>query len=321
MLHIRPFVACDADYNTLAAINSQAWPGEPVSKQGLQHDDQTWDQRYLLERLIVEHKRGPIAYAQYSETPWAYQPDKYFVKIVVLPDQQRQGVGALLYDRIFALLAQRGARLLTATAREDQQHAVGFLERRGFRQAIRELESRLDLAAFDPAPFQPALERVRQSGIAIASMREMQAADPDWLHKWWQLSELIVRDIPTSEAFTPVTLEAFAQELASPNQRLDAVFVAVDTSSGEWAGLSGLCVYPEDPTTLSVGTTGVLRSYRRRGIALALKVAAITWAQRHSALVILGENEEHNPMYLLNQTLGFRYTHAWLGFEKTINAL
>jgi GNAT superfamily N-acetyltransferase len=317
-LRLRPFAFNDADYDAMVAIDQLAWPGEPLSPEALRHDDQSWEPHFFFERVLVERSSTPIAYAQASETPWSYQPNKYFLKIMVLPDEQGRGLGTWLYEHMAAKVLDRGATLLTATTREDQPQALHFLAKRGFRQTIRELESRLDVAACDLHTFAPICEQVRQSGISIMSIGELQSLYPDWRRTWWQLTWQIIPDMPTSEAFTPETLEQFAEGLQSPQIDFEAAFVAIDTATNEWVGMSSVLVYPETPETLYVGNTGVLRAYRRRQIALALKVATIAYAQRIGAEEIIGENEENNPMYQLNLKLGFRYSHAWLGFEKVL---
>lgn len=80
-LHLRPFSFSEADYDTVAAIETQVWPGEPFSKEALQYEDQEWDRTYFHERVIAEYDGQPIAYFQVSETPWAYEPHKYFLKL------------------------------------------------------------------------------------------------------------------------------------------------------------------------------------------------------------------------------------------------
>jgi ribosomal protein S18 acetylase RimI-like enzyme len=233
---------------------------------------------------------------------------------MVLPAFQGRGLGSQAYDHILTRLNQ--PRLLTATVREDQAAGVRFLEKRGFKRVIRELESRLDVSDFDRAAFAPTLNAVAQSGIAIHSIREMQTLDAAWLKKWWELRWAIIPDMPTSEVFSQETLEEFESYLTSPQISLDAAFVALDKKTGEWVGMSSVNLYPEDPSTLYVGNTGTHRSYRRRGIALALKVHTIDFAKAYGAEVIVGENEESNPMYLLNRKLGFQHSHAWLGYDK-----
>jgi GNAT superfamily N-acetyltransferase len=64
--------------------------------------------------------------------------------------------------------------------------------------------------------------------------------------------------------------------------------------------------------------TGVIRSYRRRGIATALKLRLIQFAKEYGAAVMLTANEENNPIYTLNRALGFTPQPAWIEFEKTM---
>jgi GNAT superfamily N-acetyltransferase len=317
-LALRPFRGTDEDYDALVRIDRVAWPDEPVSAESLRFDDEEWEDDQFHERVFAEVDGEPVAYAQYSETPWAYEPGKYFLKLMVRPAFQRQGIGGMLYAHVEALLLNRGARLLTATTRESLSDAVRFLTRRGFRQVIRELESRLDVHAFDRGAFEPALEAVRASGVDIVTIAALRETDPDWLRKWYDLRWQIIPDMPTSETFTPESIDDFADGLESPEIDLDAVYVAVDRVTGTWAGLSSVALLPDDPASLYVGSTGVLRTYRRRGIALALKVHTVDFARAYGAATIIGENEENNPMYRLNEKLGFRFSRAWLGFEKRV---
>jgi len=64
----------------------------------------------------------------------------------------------------------------------------------------------------------------------------------------------------------------------------------------------------------------VLRSHRRRGLATALKVHAITWAQSLGAKTIATDNEQNNPMYQLNVRLGFKAQFYWVDFMKHLKA-
>jgi GNAT superfamily N-acetyltransferase len=313
---LQPFQSMD--YDELIQLETRVWPGEPLSKEGLEYDDQTWDARYFYQRHWIEQDGRRIGIVQASQTPWAYEPDKYFIKILIDPAEQGRGYGRWAYDQVIGSLGQRGARLLTTTTRADQDRAIRFLADRGFVEVIREFESRLEVADFDPDEFADALAQVKAQKIKIQTIRALQTEDPAWLEKWYHLFWQIMDDIPTSEAFTQGTIAEFEQGLASPQIDLDAVYIAIDPQVGQWVGLSSLLRYPEDETTLYVRTTGVLRSHRRRGIALALKVHTIVYAQTIDAEQIISENMPNNPMYHLNQKLGFEYRHAWIGYERRI---
>jgi GNAT superfamily N-acetyltransferase len=75
-------------------------------------------------------------------------------------------------------------------------------------------------------------------------------------------------------------------------------------------------------TTISTGTTGVLRQYRRRGLATTLKLRAIRYALDNPAAngtipAIRTGNEENNPMLDLNKQRGFVEESAYVSFART----
>ena len=75
-----------------------------------------------------------------------------------------------------------------------------------------------------------------------------------------------------------------------------------------------------EPTKLQTDLTGVIRSHRRKGIATALKVHALTKAQTTDAESVDTDNEENNPMYPLNVKLGFKPTPGWVHMRKDMRS-
>ena len=80
-----------------------------------------------------------------------------------------------------------------------------------------------------------------------------------------------------------------------------------------WAGICAVRLYPEAEQAFNVHT-GVIRTHRRRRIALALKLAAIRYARSQGARSLSTHNDSTNgPMLALNRKLGYvpepgRYT-------------
>jgi hypothetical protein len=67
------------------------------------------------------------------------------------------------------------------------------------------------------------------------------------------------------------------------------------------------------------GLTGVLRSHRRRGIALVLKLRGIAYAQSLGRPTIKTWNEANNrAMLAINEALGFVKQPAWIDFVKVL---
>jgi len=70
---------------------------------------------------------------------------------------------------------------------------------------------------------------------------------------------------------------------------------------------------------LRTGVTGVRREYRRRNIALALKVRALEFGKSQGYRQVITENEINNQgMIAINDRLGFVKNPAWLHYLKRL---
>ena len=128
------------------------------------------------------------------------------------------------------------------------------------------------------------------------------------------------QDHPNADEGRRLPFETFSGFLDGPQFSTDAYFVAVhDGNEAErYVGISGLSINWADPTICSTEMTGVIRSYRRKGIAMALKIKAISFVKEQEGKVIYTGNEESNPMFILNQKLGFEPGPAWLSFHRQL---
>ena len=107
-----------------------------------------------------------------------------------------------------------------------------------------------------------------------------------------------------------------ADEFGTPGFLPDAWFIALD--GDRYVGMAVLFKDLGDRQRLQAGFTAVHRDYRRHGIATALKLRTIAFAQQYGAAQITTGNEEHNPMYQINLRLGFQPLPAKVAFQKEI---
>ena len=163
--------------------------------------------------------------------------------------------------------------------------------------------SLLDQTAFDPSAWQTPLP----DGVTIQSYAHLQQVRPDFARSLCELHNAIMADVPPIGVRSPLPLEEFARRfLDSADKRLGGSFAAV-ASDGALVGVSELRAAPDGSTdTLWVGLTGVRRDWRGKGVALALKLAAIRWAHEGGCKIIRTGNALDNvPILTLNERLGF----------------
>jgi GNAT superfamily N-acetyltransferase len=305
-----------ADYPAFATVHNMIYYEYPDTAEEFRFNDERRDAKCKHRRWVAEREGEIVAAAEYDQSASHYHPRKFSLGVLVHPEQQGQGIGTALFDTACAALEAFEPVALKAFTREDMERSVRFLARRGFQERLRDWESRLDVAAFDPSPYDGAVEKVLAQGIAIRTFAEL-AADPERDLKLWELHWLVEQDMPSAEAPTRTTLEHFRSRwLEDPNFLAEACFIATD--GAEYVGLSDL-VTRQGTTDLYTGTTGVVREYRRRGIALALKLRAIAWArERGYPLIKTWNNSGNRAMLSINERLGFVKQPAWVQYEKVL---
>jgi GNAT superfamily N-acetyltransferase len=311
-LVIRQFAP--ADYAALAEIWNANYPDYPTTPDELRLEDQHHEKRCQRERWVGEVDGRVVGFGGYDQPATMYHPRRFSLMMNVLPDFQRRGIGYVLYDRVVAELAQFDLLSLRAMAGEDMAGRIQFLEARGFREESRCWESLLEVSEFDSAPFADAEERIRSQGMGIRTMREMET-EPDRDRKLHKLISEVQADMPNPEPYTKLSYGAFLQRMhEDPTLLPDAFFVAVDR--GNYVGVHFLRRVPGS-RALMTGDTGVVRTHRRQGLALALKLRGIGYARAHGHPLIRTLNDSSNQSILgLNQRLGFRRSLAWVGFIK-----
>lgn len=316
-LTIRPFEG-KADYEKMEHIERDVWPDEFETAEEIMHTDKANNDHFYV-RLLAEVNGTPVGWATTGYGHYWSEPNRYTMNGSVLSSYQKQGVGSALYDALEKIWATKEVGALITWLREDDATSIRFAEKRRFVQTLRDARSELDVTTFEREKFAWALRKSAENGIKLHSLSELKAIDPDWKHKTWALRWPIRQDIPTFEPLTQLPYETWqSSQLESPTFNYDGYIVAV-APNGDYVGYSFIEMALGDPTKLYTAVTGVLRDWRRKGIATALKVRVIDFAKQYGATRIETDNEENNPMYDLNMQLGFKPLPAWLTFKKVVN--
>ncbi len=319
-LSIRDFIGSQADYAAAVDVCNAVFPEYPESVEEWKEEDEKRPAHLQRRRWLAEINGQAVGYASYGQSEWMDHPGVFTFFAAVLPERQGQGIGRALYETVMAALAPLDPRRVRARCRSDYARSMRFLAGRGFVEDMRDWESRLDVPGFDPTPFAGHIERVTASGITIATLRDLIAGDPEHRRKLYELDVSVTRDVPSPEPLTAPSPENYERRVFESHDLLpEGYFVALDGQ--RYVGLSALWKSDEEPDTLYVGLTGVRREYRRRGIALALKLRTIEYARSHGIRTLKTWNEANNrAMLSINEALGFVKQPAWVSLVKRLRS-
>jgi GNAT superfamily N-acetyltransferase len=159
----------------------------------------------------------------------------------------------------------------------------------------------LDLMSFEASVFQPYLARCDQSGLRFTTVAE--TGDVLSSHRsLYELNKTCSADIPGRGEF--YTFEQYLdQRINVPSYDPRGVILA--THDDAWIGMAATSIHPERNFALSE-MTGVLRSYRGRGVSIAMKVIAIEFVRERNLRWLRAANHRANaPAIAMNRRLGF----------------
>jgi RimJ/RimL family protein N-acetyltransferase len=196
---------------------------------------------------------------------------------------------------------------------------VNLLESRGFEETSRVLDMRLDVATADVSLVPELVQRFEAEGISISTFAEERVRDPRCVEKLYEFTTLLNQDDPARGPFVPPAYNAreALMWLEMPYVLPDAYFIA--KRGDEYVGVSDVSLFEAMPGGLTQGFTGVRREFRRRGLATALKLQGIVYAQSHGYQILQTFNKpQQQAIRALNEKLGFRVRSENLVLERCL---
>lgn len=254
-----------------------------------------------VSRRMVADEGGQVAGYSAVVRETYFPPDEYYLWVAVSPSRRGQGMGAALYRDALEFLIARGAARLCSEVREDCPAGRQFAARRGFVEDRHHYESVLDLDQFDETPHLPLLQHLQAEGVRFLCMADLPDGEES-LRRLFEVNRTTGLDIPGAEDF-PDFAEFQAMTHRGDWYRPQGQLLAVVGDT--WVGMAAVQWMPEAGEAYNL-MTGVLREYRGRGIARALKVLAIRYARSLGARRMRTNNDSANlPMIAVNRRLGY----------------
>lgn len=321
----RPFTLRDPvkpdDYPQMAAVRSASQPDWPISAEELVRRDTTRNPALFYTQVVAEQDGRIVALGGIGHDDFSHEEWRYWGGLNVHPDARGQGIGSAIYDELLRRVQARGARELRVGTSDKPQDAPGraFLERRGWTVAWERFESEINTEALELSAFDGLLQKVDSQGVQLVSLADL-ASDPERNRKLHELDWMLFQDVPLGTDLTKKELEQWVkEEIEDPQLRPQLSFVALDPAArdpltGNYVGYSTLGLSPGG--FYFIGMTGVRREYRGRGLAKALKVAAMRALHAAGGGVIRTFNDAPNQAMLrMNEGLGFRRTATMYRYE------
>jgi GNAT superfamily N-acetyltransferase len=213
--------------------------------------------------------------------------------VAVAREHRRRGIGGALYEVVEGYLRGRGA--WRARTKVDADPAgERFLRERGFERSGADIVSELVLAATD-------FGELSVRGFSVKPLARVR----DRLEDLYAICAAGEIDMPGDEPETAMTQADWKlDDFGVPDLSDDGSFVALE---GERAvSLAFLALDPSRKLAYNQ-MTATLPEFRRRGLALAVKLAAAKWALEHGFERILTENDAENAgMLAVNRRIGYR---------------
>ena len=313
-----------SDYAAVVALRNAVDPdGWPTNLERFTYHQENRNPELYHASFVLEHEGQIIGQAETGHDDFAFEEGKFDVRVQVHPDFQCQGFGRKLYAHVLEHLEPMQPKLLQAFITERLPAGKQFVEREGFTATWKRYESKLETHGFDFAPYQELENRVRASGIQIKSLAELEH-DPEANRKLWELDWTLFQDIPMGVTFTKVPFEHWVKdELESPGFLKEACLIAIDPARhddllGSFVGYT--CLIHNPAGFHVIGMTGLLREYRGRGIAKALKLGTMRYVQSHGGSEIRTANDPPNQAMLrMNMELGFERMPSNWRYQKALD--
>jgi mycothiol synthase len=287
----------DDDLGAIVGIVNAVTPADPTSIDEIHWSDATYPGTV---RFLAELDARPVGVATIGRI-YVHPPefDGLWATITVLADARRRGIGSDLLAAVSDRAQAAGKGWLYLSVTDDHPEAIAFLVHRGFTEHERSKMVRLDLAGLVPPPTDlPA-------GIRLTTLAER----PDLVDGVHAVAVEAFPDIPGGDEPTSAgdLAEFRARDVDRPGILSDAFMIALDAESGRVVGYASLMLVPGSRSVAWHDMTAVLRAWRGRGVAGALKRATIGRAIANGLEALeTGNDVDNAPMRAINARLGFR---------------
>ncbi len=321
MTEIKKFTETGFEFQEIARLYNL------VSHDGKDHHDDIrddWeirDKSIIRNRLFLYQDNAVIGYLGYAQGRDKNKQNCFF-NIYLDPNFNGNGYRQQLFEQMLQDVQVFDCNQLYMSIYDHKNYdeSKKFLVKNGFENNFKIRESSLGLESIVLDDYKPLISKLEAKGIHFFDSKNEMKDFPDHHKKLEELHWNFFQDMPMPDGIshTRIPFDQFLKHHKRFEEKLYGIeIIAVD--DGKYIGSTDIYVIPKsDPYKAWTGSLGVLREYRRQGIATALKVKAFEKLREKGIKQVRTDNEENNPMYLINVALGFKPEPYCYEYQKEI---
>ena len=321
MIEIKKFTATDKEFKELARIDNL------VNHDSIDHPDtdkKDWevrDKSLTRDRLLLYNNDTLIGALYYSQGRDENNRTCFYT-LHLDPAHNYQGYRELLYNKMLEAVEKFNCNKLLTGIYEHPNYKEHqkLLIKEGFKLVQTNREYSCDIREVDTKKYQALIQKLESEGIHFHDSKEEMLDWPDHYKKLEKLEWTYAQDFPIPDGVEH-TRPPFKHWLKILHHYYENSYGAdiVAVYKTQYIGATDIEVYPEaEPHKGWTGGLGVLKEFRRKGIATALKIKAIEALLKKGVTEVRTDNEENNPMYKINVELGFKPVPFSLEYMKEI---
>ncbi len=264
---------------------------------------------HIEEIGFLAHIDGcAVGMAMIGNMRFVDEPLRFIGRVRVRPEQRNRGIGHALTNLIRDWVQARPCNELLTVTDVDDVDGIRFAESLGFEEVERRYEQTLVPPALPIGTLlEPALQKLREQNIVIITLAEWEhdrlrtstLADESIEQMLYALDNEAMSDEPTIMIGAPVSFDQWNKDFLDGRDRA-GVFVALYQDEP-----IGMCVHWDEDGMILIATTAIKREWRRRGIARALKLSGVQYAQQRKMTLRAMNAGANEAILALNKSLGF----------------
>ncbi len=321
MIKIKKFTETDYEFEEIARIRNL------INHDSIDHPDydkDDWamrDKSLIRDRLLLYDENKLIAILYYVQGREENKRTCFF-NIVLDPSYNGNQYRETLYQQMLNQIKQFNCNKLYSNIYEhaNYQNYQKLLINHNFKLVQTNREYSSDIRQINTKKYQSLIDKLESEGIKFYDSKYQMQEFPNHFQKLEELEWIIDQDVPIPDGMnhTRTPFNRWKKQCIDFYNDCYGVHI-VAVQNGEYIGCTDIEVLPKaEPHKGWTGTLGVIRKFRRRGIAIALKIKAIEGLLKKGVTEVRTDNEENNPMYKINVELGFKAVPFSLEYMKGI---